>query len=364
MNKKNLVVVVLISIGFMLITPLFEAQQIRTSALVEANGAIIADHTVVNYIRLDMIPDENITNAKNTLHIAYEHTSHGSQISDGMAGLPTFKEGLNGTEGLYDFNNGGTGGALDFHDNFASGDLGNPDRETWASLTRDYLDDPANSDVNVVMWSWCGQVSSASESDIETYLNLMTELENDYPSVKFVYMTGHVNGDGLEGNTHVRNEQIRDYVRDNGKILFDFADIESYDPDGSYYGDKYVTDGCCYDYNGNNDTEYTGDPETPINGDRNWAQDWQESHTEGEDWYDCGSAHTEPLNANMKAYAVWWLWATLAGYNTTEAPPTFTPTSTPEPTSTDPFSAVGIITTFLGLLTTIITIQIVKRKKF
>ena len=33
------------------------------------------------------------------------------------------------------------------------------------------------------------------------------------------------------------------------------------------------------------------------------------------DWYNCSSAHSKPLNANRKAYAAWWLWATLAGWD-------------------------------------------------
>jgi hypothetical protein len=32
-------------------------------------------------------------------------------------------------------------------------------------------------------------------------------------------------------------------------------------------------------------------------------------------WYSCSSAHSQPLNANRKAYAAWWLWAVLAGWN-------------------------------------------------
>jgi hypothetical protein len=39
------------------------------------------------------------------------------------------------------------------------------------------------------MWSWCGQVSTATERDINTYLNLMEQLEKDFPNVKFVYIT-------------------------------------------------------------------------------------------------------------------------------------------------------------------------------
>ena len=33
----------------------------------------------------------------------------------------------------------------------------------------------------------------------------------------------------------------------------------------------------------------------------------------GGDWYDCDSAHSEPLNANRKAYAAWALWTEIAG---------------------------------------------------
>ena len=36
-----------------------------------------------------------------------------------------------------------------------------------------------------------------SEADISTYLNLMNYLEHDFPDVKFVYMTGHLDGSGL-----------------------------------------------------------------------------------------------------------------------------------------------------------------------
>ena len=66
--------------------------------------------------------------------------------------------------------------------------------------------------MNVVMWSWCGQVSSAP-ANIKTYLSLMSRLEEDYPDVRFVYMTGHTDGTGLTGNLHVRNQQIRDYCK-------------------------------------------------------------------------------------------------------------------------------------------------------
>jgi len=251
-----------------------------------ATDSMIIGHLCTD---LDDIPDQWITKAKSDLHIAYGHTSHGSQITTGMTGLVDF------AGDAYAWNNGGMGGALDLRDSPFSGasDLGNPDRTAWASATRTYLN--AHSDVNVIMWSWCGQ-ADGSEEDIETYLDLMSELEEDYPNVRFVYMTGHTNGRGLTGNLHLRNQQIRDYCEAHNKILFDFEDIESYDPDGKYFGDKNVTDSCAY----------TGG---------NWAIEWQNSHTQGVDWYDCPSAHSEPLNANLKAYAAWWLFARLAGWD-------------------------------------------------
>jgi hypothetical protein len=252
---------------------------------------IIIDHTST---KLASIPPEWITAAKENLHIAYGHTSHGSQLTEGMSGLVSFK-GL-----TYSWNNGGTDGALDLHDYAMEGDLGNPDMTSWAARTRNYLD--ANNDVNVVIWSWCGQVSDADEDQIQTYLNQMNQLENDFKDVKFVYMTGHLDGTGLAGNLHIRNEQIRNYCSVNKKILYDFADIESYNPDGDYFGRQNPDDACNYDTDGNGSR------------DGNWAKEWQDIHVQGVDWFYCTAAHTQPLNANQKAYAAWWLWARLAGW--------------------------------------------------
>ncbi len=261
------------------------------------NGSQYDDPTIIGHTstKLASIPSEWIQAAKENLHIAYSHTSHGSQLTEGMSGLASFKGDT------YSWNNGGTGGALDLHDYAVAGDLGNPDRTSWASGTRAYLN--ANPDVNVIMWSWCGQVSDASEADINTYLELMAALERDYPDVKFVYMTGHLDGTGLTGNLHKRNEQIRKFCSDNNKILYDFADIETYNPDGVYFGDKMPDDACAYDTNGDGSR------------DGNWAIAWQNTHTQGTDWFNCSAAHTQPVNANMKAYAAWWMWARLAGWN-------------------------------------------------
>ncbi len=269
-----------------------------------------ADHSVVNFLRLGKIPLSAIQNAKSKLHIAYGHTSHGSQLITGMNGLIAFANagGLRTAypKNLFRWNRGGRGGALDLRegDGYGRGamkmDCGYyPD---WVNETRKFLNNPANSDINVVMWSWCGQAGSYSEKKMNKhYLLPMNLLETEYPGVKFVYMTGHLNGSGLAGTLHRRNEQIRNYCSKNNKWLFDFADIETYDPDLNYFGDKIPDDGCNYD--SNNDGSR----------DKNWAAAWQNKNP-GK-WYNCESAHSEPLNANQKAYAVWWLFCRLAGWN-------------------------------------------------
>ena len=255
-------------------------------------GAIVVNHTTTT---LSAIPDNAIAQAKSKLNIAYGHTSHGSQLITGMEGLVSWKGSL------YSFSSTGTGGALQLRDTpFQNADdLGAPDRTTWASSTRSYLN--SNPEVNVVMWSWCGEASTATASDISSYLSLMSKLETDFPSVRFVYMTGHLDGTGTAGNLYLRNEQIRTYCRANGKVLFDFADIESYNPDGVSFVDKMANDNCDYDSNGDGSN------------DGNWAIEWQDAHPSA--WFNCSPAHTQALNGNLKAFAAWNLFARLGGWN-------------------------------------------------
>ncbi len=268
-----------------------------SSMSVYGQGLII-DH---NCTDIDSIPAIWINQAKADLHIAYGHTSHGSQLITGMDSLDAFMGGT----GLYVWNDGPLAGYLDIDDYFMPGDLGHDGDTTWATYTRTYLDDPANSDVNVVIWSWCGGCSDNTEEGINIYLNKMNQLEGDYPDVDFVYMTGHLDIWSW-ANLKARNQQIRDYCIANDKILYDFADIESYDPDNTYF--EYANDNCDY---------YSDATGSNLLG--NWAIEWQDSHIEGVDWYNCPSAHSEPLNANQKAYTAWWLWARLAGWG--GAPP-------------------------------------------
>ena len=114
---------------------------------------------------ISKIPTEWINNAKANLHIAYGHTSHGSQLITGMTGLMEWKGDL------YKWNNGDMDGALDIRDQIMGGDLGHNGSLLWESATRSYLDDHRNTDINVIIWSWCGGVSDNTEAGIIIYLN-------------------------------------------------------------------------------------------------------------------------------------------------------------------------------------------------
>jgi hypothetical protein len=98
-----------------------------------------------------------------TLH---GHSSHGSQLISGMIGI-YLQYGS-----FYAFYPDGPEGTLDLHDYFIKGvDLGNPNLYAWADSTREYLNNPANSHVNVIIWAWCGQLSPSEAMWI--YLELM-----------------------------------------------------------------------------------------------------------------------------------------------------------------------------------------------
>jgi len=313
MKKMFLIVcVLLLPIFGVRITPTVaspsavDAPATATRIVAARTQPLIIDHTTAD---ITAIPQAWIEAAKNNLHIYYGHTSHGSQLMSGMEGLVAFA------------NNGGLGLSLP-HDIFAglSVQETSPDAgyyPEWVNNTLNYLGAPdpatgrgtAHPNINVVVWSWCGQVSTITEQNLlDQYLLPMTQLEMGYPGITFVYMTGHADGSGETGNLHIRNQQIRQYAIDNNKVLFDFYDFDAHDPDGNYYGDQHVDDYCNYDSG-------------------NWCTEWQNAHSLGSDWYSVSCAHSQSINCNQKAYAAWWLWASLAGWNAPAADPDLSPST-------------------------------------
>jgi hypothetical protein len=286
------------------------------------NGGCIASYQVAKEDILRSIPEQYINAARNNLHIAYQHTSHGTHVSKGLFGLQDYK---NGDQLLFGITNQNpASGKLDFRD-YAMGsyaaageDASDLSRNETAFIqaTRNYLDDPANSDINVVVWSWC----SISGHDVNhNYLPGMQTLINEYGKngtklgsqrqvpVTFVFMTGHAEtgnnrGEGRPGD---QADIITAYCQEKGYFCLDYYGIDTHDMADNYWEDS-GDDG--------NSAEYGG----------NFYADWQESHQLGKDYYEnkespggsasYGDHNSQHITANRKAYAMWWILARIAGW--------------------------------------------------
>lgn len=243
-------------------------------ALTRPAGAIVADHAAAD--AFSSIPRDALDRAREGFRIFYGHTSHGSQIVTGLGMLARGNHHLRVNLGP---------GSLALSE--SEGDLGTRGDTIWAEATQIVLR-RRRSPHNVVMWSWCGGMSENTDEGIQTYLARMSALEREFPRVIFVYMTGHTDGTGPQGQLNRGNEQIREYCRDNGKVLFDFADLETWDPDGVEHAD--TSDGCA------------------------WCAGWCRANRDR--CLDCDEcAHSHCLNCLRKGQAFWWLLARLAGWS-------------------------------------------------
>jgi len=292
-------------------------------------AAILIDHTSTD---LSAIPTQWINTAKADLHIAYNHTSHGSQLITGMNALENFPD-FGSLYSWQDTSHGDSSSlSLDDHGIPGKNDLSGGDQDSdrdgiddWAEDTYTFLDNPNNYHINVVMWSWC----NIGGHDIPRYIDSMEWLIAQFSTggtharaaahpVQFVFMTAHANGGGEGDSSDSRNELIRQHCASHDRILFDFSDIENYDPDNNYYLDKNLTDALYYDANGSHDA--------------NWAVEYLNRHdnneldrlTTGENvsgYSGCdGCAHSDGpgdlarLNCILKGRAAWNLFARLAGW--------------------------------------------------
>ncbi len=259
-------------------------------ALFDGSKAIIIDHTCTD---LSKIPTYWLDKAKE-LTIYYAHTSHGSQIVSGAEFLakqnPQYGFAANHTNAQHPCLPVAEYAIRMCHT------FGSP-ATFWESYYQSggYTRIAGNTGLfNFAMFSWCGQQSSNTEKQVRRYLEALDGYEKEYPEMRFIYMTGHT--DGRNRNLRWNNEMVREYCAKHNKVLFDFADIESWSPDGKYY--SLADDDCT------------------------WCASWCDKHPE-----DCAElpnncAHSPNKGGNtqnryncvQKAKAFWWMMARLAGW--------------------------------------------------
>jgi hypothetical protein len=303
---------------------MFTSCEEEDPAIMGGYKGIIADHQVAYEEVLRSIPEEYIDSAGEKLHIAYQHTSHGTHVSYGMFGLPGYKDG---DEKKYAItNNDPQPGMLDFRDyamaSYAEAGVDAADlsrNETaFIQATRNYLDDPENAEINVVMWSWC---NIAGHDVAGNYIPGMQSLINEYGfggsrigsgngqrehPVTFVFMTGHANRDDNvgEGKPKDQADLILEYCRENKFYCLDYYGIDTHGMNGNYWEDA-------------------GDDGNSTEG-GNFYAEWQNSHSVGEGYYEnrsspggsvtYGAHNTQHITANRKAYAMWYILACIAGW--------------------------------------------------
>jgi len=251
------------------------------------SNPVIVDH---NCTDLAKIPSDLIDSIKQNIKWYYAHTSHGEQLIVGLQEL----ERLNS---FYDIEIKrkwlpDKTGALAILDNPYAGPEDYWKGERGILQTENIID---SFPINISMWSWCGQLETYSEKDVQSYLKTLDKLQEAHPDTLFIYMTGNAQKGGRKGyNRWLRNNQIRRWVKEHpGKhrVLFDFADLDSW-----WFNPKTKRwEQATYRY-------WTGSKFVSI-------------PIEHPEYHGNERAHTTLESCRQKGKAVWWMLARLSGWN-------------------------------------------------
>lgn len=245
---------------------------------------LVIDHTCTD---LSKIPPGYVDSVQAFMKLHYAHTSHGSQLTHGADTIEL-------SDPAYDVSIG---------DSYLPDDIGafcifrgQEDRtyvepeQYWSTaagmnMTRAVLAN--NPQINVSMFAWCTQLSSATEEYVQAYIDSMCVLEAEFPNVTFVYMTGNAQSAGAAANRFARNQQIRRHCIDNRKVLYDFADL-----------DCWWFNPVTQEWEFNTYTDYYGNV-YPL----------QHPQFDGDE-----VAHTTWESCEQKGKALWWMMTRLAGW--------------------------------------------------
>lgn len=208
-----------------------EAAPTPTQAALRSGPTILIDHTAVD--GFDVIPDEQIAAAARIRYMIRE-SSIGVNIDQGLNCLMGNFEGRrpNSCGELFD--------PKYDRSNWEFQIRGNPG---WIDKVNDFVEQVHLQADNFDAFSFSvGYVDGLDEgfypriSDPENFQTLFVDkieaLEAEYPDKIFVWWTMSLSRVGSENGTKF-NQMLREYTATHNKILFDLADIEAHNPDGT-----------------------------------------------------------------------------------------------------------------------------------
>ncbi|WP_437631665.1 hypothetical protein [Sorangium sp. So ce854] len=156
----------------------------------------------------------------------YAHRSHGSQIIVGAESIEANEPAYGfraeycdvpSETGVFPMWDGMTSSNLVYGEHYWASQAGINDLRAILS---------AHPEIRYSMWSWSSEISEQTEQEVQRYLDTLDALGEEFPEVTFIYMTGPGDEEHNAVNRVKRNQQIRDFCRDHGKILYDFEDLD------------------------------------------------------------------------------------------------------------------------------------------
>ena len=207
---------------------------------------IVIDHTSID--KFSLIPDQTIAKAA-SLRLMFRHASVGENIRYGLeciyGNYATRRpnscsefHNIKYDSSLWNFQIRGNPGWIEKVDDFVRETDLQFDQFDVFMFTLGYLDGFDGMSFPVI-------------SDPENFEKMVIEkleaLEDRHPDKQFVWWTMSLAQVGHENSTKF-NEMIRDYARQNGKVLVDLADIETYDTQGNPCFDENQIPVICSEY--------------------------------------------------------------------------------------------------------------------